>query len=141
MSNEPLVGEKELAASMERPYEVKDDRDILEILKAELNFLDKGGYGRSVRTPWAPTSVFQDSPSCFCFPYHDHRDTCALMQFVPLQRRSESIPCHHIPLNDAGETVELLERMGNKDECEELAKNWLRKKIEEIELERAVKTV
>jgi hypothetical protein len=38
-----------------------DDRDVLEVLKAELDFIEKGGYGRSVRTPWLPTSVFQDS--------------------------------------------------------------------------------
>lgn len=141
MSNEPLVGEKELAgASNGRPYGVKDDRDILEILKAELNFLEKGGYGRSVRTPWAPTSVFQDSPSCFCFPYHDHRESCALMQFVPPERRSEDVPCHYIPLNEAAETVEFLERVGDQDETEELVMDWLRKKIAEIELERRAKT-
>ena len=29
----------------------KDDRDILEVLKEELDFIEKGGYGRSVRTP------------------------------------------------------------------------------------------
>ena len=29
-----------------------DERDILELLKDELNFIEKGGYGRSVRTPW-----------------------------------------------------------------------------------------
>ena len=33
-----------------------DKRDILEVLKFELNFLEQGGYGRSVRTPWKPTS-------------------------------------------------------------------------------------
>ena len=42
----------------------KDDRDILEILKDELSFIEKGGYGRSVRTPWQPKSVFQDSLAC-----------------------------------------------------------------------------
>ena len=142
MSKELLVREKESpGVSNELPHEPKDDRDILEILKAELNFLEKGGYGRSVRTPWAPTSVFQDSPSCFCFPYHDHAETCALMQFVPPERRSEGVPCHHIPLNEAGETVEFLERGGGQDESEELVKSWLRKKIAEIELERGASPV
>ena len=41
----------------------KDDRDILELLKQELSFIEEGGYGRSVRTPWLPKSVFQDSLS------------------------------------------------------------------------------
>ena len=115
----------------------KDERDILEILRAELNFLEKGGYGRSVRTPKVPTSAFQDSPSCLCFPYHDHQDECALMQFVPPDRRLEAVPCHHIPLNEAGETVDLVERTGSQDESEELVKNWLRERIAEIEHERA----
>ena len=37
----------------------KDERDILELLKAELDFVHQGGYGRSVRTPWQPKSIFQ----------------------------------------------------------------------------------
>ncbi len=38
----------------------KDDRDILELLKDEIVFIEQGGYGRSVRTPWVAKSVFQD---------------------------------------------------------------------------------
>jgi hypothetical protein len=127
MSKELLVGPK-------------DERDILEILQAELDFLDKGGYGRSVKTPWLPTSVFQDSPSCFCFPVHDHNHACVLMQFVPPECRGESLPCHHLPLNDAGETVDLLERRGNPDETEEVVKNWLRGEIAQIKQEREAGT-
>ena len=115
----------------------KDDRDILTMLETELEFLEKGGYGRSVRTPWLSTSLFQDSPSCFCFPFHDHNDTCKLMQFVPVERRGEVLPCHHIPLNDAGETISLLEYVGSQTETEELVKSWLRTKIAELSRERA----
>ena len=120
MSKELLVGPQ-------------DDRDTLEILKAELDFLEKGGYGRSVRTPWLSTSLFQDSPSCFCFPIHDHNDACRLMQFVPPERRGEVLPCHHIPLNETGETVALLEYVGNQRETEDLVKTWLREKIAELQ--------
>jgi hypothetical protein len=28
-----------------------DNRDTVEVLKAELDFVEKGGYGRSVKTP------------------------------------------------------------------------------------------
>ena len=42
----------------------KDDRDTIEALKSELDFIEKGGYGRSVKSPWQPTSIFQDSPTC-----------------------------------------------------------------------------
>ena len=53
-------------ASAWRAWEVtpmsNDKRDILEILKFELNFLEQGGYGRSVRTPWKPTSSISGFP-------------------------------------------------------------------------------
>jgi hypothetical protein len=116
--------------------EATDDRDVLPILEAELDFLEKGGYGRSVRTPWLRTSVFQDSPSCFCFPFHDHNDTCALMEFVPSERRGEGVPCHHIPLNAAGETIDLLETAGDTERVDDAVKNWLRWKIAQIREER-----
>ena len=87
----------------------KDNRDILEILKFELDFLDHGGYGRSVRTPWKPTSPFQDSLSCINFGDPERTRPCSeclLMEFVPHDAHSASIPCHRIPLTEAGETVE-----------------------------------
>src|SRR5262250_2875903 len=118
-----------------------DDRDILELLKAELNFLEKGGYGRSVRTPWLPTSVFQDAPTCVCFPYHRHDDGCALMQFVPLEHRSEAVPCHFIPLNKAGETAGTIEARGDQSDLEAAVKAWLSATIKRIEQERAERTV
>jgi hypothetical protein len=117
----------------------RDDRDILEVLKFELDFLEKGGYGRSVRTPWKPTSAFQDSLTCINFgdPYRSHPcDECLLMQFVPEEHRSENVPCHHIVLNPAGETVDTVESRESQQELEEKVKNWLRVTIRQIERER-----
>jgi hypothetical protein len=118
----------------------EDQRDILEVLKFELNFLEQGGYGRSVRTPWKPTSVFQDSVTCINFndPERPHPcSQCLLSDFVPADAQSESVPCHHIPLNPAGETVESMERQAHQVEMEEAVKNWLRATIQRIEQERA----
>ena len=39
----------------------KDERDLLDVLKFELQFLEDGGYGRSARTPWRPQYIFEDS--------------------------------------------------------------------------------
>src|SRR5215204_4007320 len=47
-----------------------DERDILELLKEELDFIEKGGYGRSVRTPWQSKSTVQDSLSCINYGSH-----------------------------------------------------------------------
>ena len=117
-----------------------DERDTLELLKAELSFIEKGGYGRPVRTPWKPTSVFRDSLSCinYGYPYRAHPcHECALNDFVPEGARSAPVPCHHIPLDAEGETVEGLELEENQQLLEEKVKAWLRARIREIEAERA----
>jgi hypothetical protein len=36
----------------------------LAALKAELEFLDNGGYGRPFRSGWRPTLLLRDSPIC-----------------------------------------------------------------------------
>jgi hypothetical protein len=118
----------------------KNDRDILEILKFELDFLEQGGYGRSVRTPWKATSAFQDSLTCINFgdPHRSHPcNDCLLMQFVPEERRSETVPCHHIALDESGQTVDALEARENQEDLEEKVKNWLRVTIKRIKQERA----
>jgi len=118
----------------------KDDRDILELLKEELDFIEKGGYGRSVRTPWQPKSAFQDSLTCINYGYL-HRphpcNECHLLDFVSPEHHSEQVPCHLIPLNEAGETIEELELEDNQAKVERTLKQWLRTKIMEIEQERA----
>jgi hypothetical protein len=118
----------------------KDDRDILELLKEELAFIEQGGYGRSVRTPWLPRSAFQDSLTCINngYPYRAHPcSECHLTDFVDEKHQAEDIPCHYIPLNEAGETIEDLEAQDNQAKLEATVKQWMRTKIKEIELARA----
>jgi len=120
---------------------MSDQRDILDVLKFELSFLEQGGYGRSVRTPWRPTSVFQDSPSCINFNQADRPQECSeclLSNFVPHNAEGEEVPCHHIPLNQHGETVSSMERQRSQVEMEEALRDWLRATIARIEEERKV---
>ena len=121
----------------------QDDRDSLEVLKAELDFIEKGGYGRSVKTPWQPTSVFQDSPSCLNLgdPERSHPcNECLLIDFVPPEERTEDVPCHHIPLDSTGKTIDELEWNENQRETEDAVKNWLRATIKRLEEERLANT-
>ncbi len=117
-----------------------DKRDVLEVLKFELEFLEQGGYGRSVRTPWKPTSIFQDSPSCINFNDPAERphpcNECLLTDFVPAQARGEAVPCHHIPVGPKGETVD--ELAGNQIATEDALREWLRAAIARLEQEREV---
>lgn len=118
----------------------KDDRDILEVLKFELSFLEDGGYGRTPHAPWRAPAIFEDSPICpnFCDPARPHPcETCLLEQFVPDGQRSERIPCRFIPLTESGLTVDDLYRTGSQIEMEEALARWLRAQIQKIEQERA----
>ncbi len=116
----------------------KDERDLLDVLKFELNFLEKGGYGRSVKTPWRPQFIFEDSPTCMNYDSKDNKAPCrecVLMQFVPPENWSAPIPCRHIPFNAEGETLHSLYAHGNQFETEEVYGKWLRETIAKLEAE------
>jgi hypothetical protein len=118
----------------------KDDRDLLELLKDELAFIEHGGYGRSVRVPWLPKSAFQDSLTClnYGYPYRAHPcNECHLLDFVTPGYQKTEVPCHSIPLNEAGETIDDLERQDNQAKLEITLKGWLRSKIDQLETRRA----
>jgi hypothetical protein len=111
-------------------------RDVLEALKFELAFLELGGYGRSVREPRKEPSIFRDSPSClnYAAPVRTHPCAeCWLIHFVPSGKRGESVPCHHIPLNDQGDTAESLADAGDDFKVQEAMRGWLREAIGQIE--------
>ena len=119
---------------------IKDERDLLELLKTELDFIEKGGYGRSVRTPWKMTEAFRDSLTCvnYALPEKAHPcSECHLIDFVPPNKRLEELPCHAIPLNDAGDTIESLELENNQGKLEAVLKQWMRARIKQIEAKRA----
>ena len=116
--------------------QARDKRDLLEVLKFELSFLEQGGYGRSVRTPWKPTSIFQDSLSCLNFNDSERPhpcNECILYELVPKQFHEENVPCHFIPLNPDGETVDTMEHQYTQLELEEAVRNWLRGTIAKLE--------
>ncbi len=117
----------------------KDERDLLEVLKFELQFLADGGYGRSPRTPWRPQYIFEDSLTCMNYDSKENPGPCSdcvLMQLVPRERRSEKIPCRHIPFNMSGETLDSLYRYSDQQEIEETVGGWLRATIHRLEEER-----
>jgi hypothetical protein len=117
----------------------KDERDLLEVLKFELQFLEDGGYGRSPRTPWRPQYIFEDSLTCMNYDSKENPGPCSdcvLMHVVPVECRSEKIPCRHIPFNASGETLDSLYRYTNQNRIEETVGAWLRATIQQLEEER-----
>jgi len=78
----------------------KDKRDLLEVLQSELDFIEHGGYSRSLRIPWRAKSAFQDSRTCLNYAYLEKAHPCSdcqLIDFVPGDKHSEQVPCHFIP--------------------------------------------
>lgn len=119
----------------------QDGRDILDVLRFELRFLQDGGYGRSPQQPWRAPAIFEDSPSCpnFCDPARPLPcESCLLEQFVPEGRKAESVPCRFIQLSKDKQTVEDLYRTGSQAEMEAALADWLRAQIEKIERERGI---
>jgi hypothetical protein len=119
-----------------------DHRHILQVLKTELAFAEKGGYRYTARAPWRPQFIFQDSPTCMNFDSTAMRQPCAeciLMQFVPAGRHKQKVPCRHIVLNERGETIDSFYRSGTQEELEKALIGWLKGTIRRIETERAGK--
>ena len=119
---------------------IKDNRDMLDVLKAEWEFLVKGGYRHTARAPWRPQFIFQDSPTCLnsdsTQPSRPCSD-CILMQLVPEDSRSKKIPCRHIPLTEQGGTIDSFYVTGTQEEVDAAVREWLRMMIQRLEREKA----
>jgi hypothetical protein len=114
-------------------------QDILAILKRELEYIEKGGYGAPVQDPTSATStIFADSLTCLNYGYPYRTRPCAecpLIDFVPPEKRTAGMPCHEIPLDAAGRTVEWFAQSEDEHEMQEMVKGWLRQVIQRLESE------
>jgi len=115
-----------------------DNRNTVDVLRAELNFVKKGGYGRSPREPWRVQLALEDSPTCMNYDTKEDRTPCSeclLMQFVPAEKHGEKVPCRHIPMTSDGGTLLDLYRGGTEQEIEEALTVWLEKEIAKLEVD------
>ena len=117
-----------------------DKRDLLGVLKAELKFLEKGGYRQTARVPWRPQFLFQDSPVCLNFdPTQPQKpcSDCVLMQLIPENLRNKKVACRYIPLSERGETIDSFYRTGTQEELDAAFSQWLKTTITRLERENA----
>ncbi len=108
--------------------------ELIRLLEAELDYIEGGGYGSPAGQPSTERPIFYHSPACINhWLVPDHRpechDDCILLDAVPDRHKEEALPCHFIPLNDTGETVNSLERGADREQVEEAVKAWLRTTI------------
>jgi hypothetical protein len=119
---------------------LKDSRNTVEVLKAELEFVKKGGYEVSLRDPWRAKLALEDSPTCMNCDRKKNPEPCSeclLMQFVPANKRGEKVPCRHIPLTSDGDTLIHLYRGATEQEIDETLACWLQETIATLELNQA----
>lgn len=117
-----------------------DKRELVDVLKAELRFLEKGGYRHTARANWRPQFIFQDSPTCLNFdpaqPQQPCSD-CVISQLVPKTFQDKHIACRYIPLSERGETIDSFYRTGTIEELETAVSHWLKISIARLERERS----
>jgi hypothetical protein len=113
-------------------------KDVIAALKLELGIIEAGGYGRSVRTPRRETTLFRDSITCLnageTVKQHPCGE-CFLIEHVPEDHKNDDVPCHHIPLNELGETITSLEQRRSREETESALLQWIKSTIERLEAE------
>lgn len=108
-------------------WAVNKNEELAEVLRFELEFLRSGGYQGQMRSPDLPSPVFRKSPIClnYLYPHKEYScSSCALFELVPENRRREAVPCHFIPLNARGDTVDSL-GYGSQAEVEEAVSEWI----------------
>jgi hypothetical protein len=113
----------------------QDSRDVLQILRYELNYLEQGGFDRD-RALLGTESPFLGTFSCINYgdPLRSHAcHECTLHQFVPDDKKTEEIPCHFIRLNPSGETIAKLLEKNDAARMKAALENWLRATISRME--------
>jgi len=108
---------------------------VKQLLTYELKFLQLGGYGKPWKGSWRPTMVFRDSPLCLHKCSEHQCDSCALSAFVPEDKKDQKTPCHHIPLNEVGDTVASLYAESTQEELDVALRSWLESTIQRLQAE------
>ena len=114
------------------------DSELLTALEGQLAFFESGGYGPTYRSSWRPTLVIRDSPLCLHATFTAARPCreCVLFSMIPEEKRNSLIPCHHIPLNAAGETIATMYENACQERLDETFHDWLRAKIQDLKRKR-----
>lgn len=113
-------------------------RDTLSTLRAELAYLELGGYTSPQQAAWRPQFIFEDSPTCPNYRNFGERlpcSECALIDFVPSAHKEKQFPCRHIPLDEHAHTLDFLYRTATEEEAHAIVAKWLNKTIARLEKE------
>lgn len=113
---------------MNAPPKIENSR-LLHLLSRELGFFDAGGYGQKFRSQWRPTLLLRDSPACINYSEsgkHNPCRECPLFPLVAPDKKDKLVPCHYIPLNNSGTTINELYAQGSQESLDRLYRSWLK---------------
>lgn len=113
-------------------------KDTLSTLRAELAYLELGGYTSPQQAAWRPQFIFEDSPTCPNYRNFSKRrpcSECALIDFVSSGNQQRQFPCRYIPLDNAAHTLDFLYRTATEEEAHALVAKWLKTTIASLEKE------
>jgi hypothetical protein len=113
----------------------QDLREVLQLLRFELNYLELGGFERD-RELLGTQSPLLGTLACINFgdPLRRHAcRECGLMQFVPEDKQHEEFPCHYIRLTSSGETIASLIEKNDPRRLVTALELWLRSTIARLE--------
>lgn len=115
-------------------------KDTLSTLRAELAYLELGGYTSPEQAAWRPQFIFEDSPTCLNYRNFGKRHPCSecpLIDFVPSGHKQGQFPCRYIPLDDHAHTLDFLYRTATEEEAHAIVARWLSTTIARLENEQA----
>jgi hypothetical protein len=103
-----------------------DKQKVLGLIRLEIDNIRRRGF----------SAYFRDS--ILCINAHklvksDTCEDCALLMYVPEQRKQTEVPCFHIVLNAEGDTVGELARAGDRQGLEAEIIAWLERTADELE--------
>lgn len=104
-----------------------EKREIINALRREIAVIRDG------QSP----SIFGDPSTCLNAGLDGGSGPCAgcfLLEWVPAEHREKDEPCHHIPLNDRGDTVASL-KGADRERLHAAMLTWLHATIGKLEKE------
>jgi hypothetical protein len=113
-------------------------QEMIHLLRLEASIIEGGNYGRPVLLPWRGLPVLRECLSCLNVAgVEDQRScgSCFLLEHVPKRHHRKKLPCHHIPLNEEGDTIAAFDKRGRQNEASIALLTWIRETIKKLEEE------
>lgn len=105
-----------------------DKREIIGLLRMEIESIRQRGFG----------PYFRDTVLCINAGKTlraDPCEQCLLLRFVPPSAREQNVPCYHIPLNAAGDTIASLREKPDRRQLQSAVLAWMEATAARLEKE------